>query len=149
LITRSCATAGCHTPGNATGFTLIRLPYGKAPSRRVTQRNLYNAVQLVDFAKPEESRLLKIASQPHGPLPAGVFGDARSPKYQELVAWTSLLTGVALQQRDAAHEAGIANLAWDRVPSAAERVDPTAPNIAVQSPSDGLQPNRPAGIRSR
>ncbi|MEX2140104.1 MAG: hypothetical protein WD894_12635 [Pirellulales bacterium] len=146
LITRSCATAGCHAPGNTTQFTLLRLPHSSAASRRLTQRNLYNTVQLVDFDRPEESRLLKIASQPHGPLPAGVFGDARSPKYQEMVAWISRLTGVPLELRDGSNNHKIANLDWDRAQNLADRLGPLTQSGDIASAADELQPNRPAEI---
>jgi hypothetical protein len=146
MIARACATAGCHAPGNETGFTLLRLPQSRSVSRRLTQRNLYNAVQLVDYSQPENSRLLEVASKPHGPLKAGVFGDQRSPKYRELAAWVSQLTGSRLTNEEAASAQGASGITWDR----GDRSGPT-PRAAEQAKLDAIldsfEPNRPAEIR--
>jgi hypothetical protein len=146
MITRSCATAGCHAPGNATEFTLLRLPQTRTVSRRLTQRNLYNTVQLVDFTSPEESRLLKVASQPHGPLKAGVFGDQRSPKYRELAEWVSRLTGVPLNRDEPDSDAIPSGIAWDRLQRSAVR-PPPSDHARLEAVLDQLEPNRPAEIR--
>jgi hypothetical protein len=148
MITRSCATAGCHAPGNQTQFTLLRLPQGRTASRRLTQRNLYNAAQLVDFARPEESRLLKVASQPHGPLKAGVFGDQRSPKYRELSAWVSRLTGVPINRDEPANVETTPSIAWDHLQRSAVRA-PASEQARLEAVLDQLEPNRPAEIKSQ
>ena len=148
MITRSCASAGCHAPGNDTQFTLLRLPYDRTANRRVVHRNLHSTVQLVDFTRPEESRLLKAASQPHGPLVAGVLGDAESPKYRELVAWISNLTGVPIDNNDGPQRLGTANVDWDQAQQSADRLAPPAQPANPGSAGDGLQPNRPAEIQS-
>ena len=149
MITRGCATAGCHAPGNKTEFTLLRLPHGRAPSRRLTQRNLYNTVQLIDFGNPPESRLLEIARQPHGPLKSGVFGDERSPKYQELVAWVTALTGTsAKRDEDLPVDQRTAIVDWERARHTADQIAPSAQPIDLGTIADESQPNQPAEVRT-
>jgi hypothetical protein len=148
MLVRTCATAGCHAPGNATQFTLLRMPYGRAANRRLVHRNLHTTAQFVDFTRPEESRLLKVSGEPHGPLVAGVLGDASSPKYRELVAWISSLTGVAMVKAGGPHIDGTANVDWDYAQQSADRLAPVAKHAVVGSAADGLQPNRPAEIKS-
>jgi hypothetical protein len=145
-IARGCATARCHAPGNQSEFTLLRLPQSRTVNRRLTQRNLYNTVQLVDFDKPEESRLLAIAGQPHGPLKAGVFGDQRSPKYRELAAWVSRLTGKPVHRDEATTEPIPSGIAWDRLQRGADRTH-LAEQAKLEAILDQFEPNRPAEIR--
>ncbi len=147
MITRGCATAGCHAPGNSTDFTLLRLPQGQTASRRLTQRNLYNIVQLVDFSKPDESRLLKTASEPHGPLKSGVFGDRRSPKYRELRAWVSELTGTPLKGNASKIEQATFDAPPSRLDRASNPLFDAGPVSDVAPPDDPLEPNQPAQIK--
>jgi hypothetical protein len=146
-IARGCATARCHAPGNQSEFTLLRLPQSRTVNRRLTQRNLYSTVQLVDFDKPEESRLLAIAGQPHGPLKAGVFGDQRSPKYRELAAWVSRLTGKPVNRDEAGIDPIPSGIAWDRLQRGADRSQ-TAEQAKLDAILDQFEPNRPAEIGS-
>jgi hypothetical protein len=92
ILVNGCATAGCHAPGNATTFTLLRLPSNRSVSRRLTQRNLYNVVQLVDFKKPADSVLFKMAKEPHGPLKTPALGEGQTVAFRELVQWVATLT---------------------------------------------------------
>lgn len=98
LLVNGCATAACHSPGDKSGFTLLRLPRQRSASRRYTQRNLYNVVKLVDFKQPAESRLLEIAREPHGPLNVPAFGEQRSQQYRQLVRWVSELTKTPIEE---------------------------------------------------
>jgi hypothetical protein len=120
LIVNGCAAAACHAPTSENRFTLLRLSPGKLAPRRLTQRNLYNTVQLVDFSNPAESPLLKVASRPHGPLKAGVFGDQRSPKYRDLETWIANLTRTSLDDPQA-EQGAIARTADTRSQSAGDR----------------------------
>jgi hypothetical protein len=107
---------------------------------------LYNTVQLVDFARPAESRLLKVASQPHGPLKAGVFGDERSPKYRELAAWVSSLTGATLKRDEAPNDNTPATIAWDKLTRSTNETA-AGEQAKLDAILDQLEPNRPAEIR--
>jgi hypothetical protein len=144
MIVHSCATSGCHSPGDKSGFTLLRLPIGKPASRRLTQRNLHNTVQLVDFSEPGESRLLKIASKPHGPLRSGVFGDQRSPKYRELVEWVAEVTSSKNSEMDEQAEMGIAAATEHVLPPASVSVEHSGNVRSRASLSHaGVSPGRP------
>jgi hypothetical protein len=147
MIARGCATARCHAPGNQSRFTLLRLPQSRTINRRLTQRNLYSTVQLVDFEKPEQSQLLTLASQPHGPLKAGVFGDRRSPKYRELASWVSRLTGKPINRDDAATDPIPSGIAWDRLQRGVDRTQQSE-QAKLEAVLDQFEPNRPAEIRS-
>ena len=56
-------------------------------SRRMTQRNLYSALALVDRKFPEKSQLLTVPSAPHGNADTAVFGDYEKKQYQQLLDW--------------------------------------------------------------
>jgi hypothetical protein len=92
ILVNGCATTGCHAPGNTTTFTLLRLPLNRPVSRRLTQRNLYNVVQVIDFKYPANSTLFKMAKEPHGPLKTPALGETHSPAFRELVQWAAVLT---------------------------------------------------------
>jgi hypothetical protein len=87
MLLNYCATAGCHGATGSQKYILLRPALGKQPLVRVTQRNLYNTLQWVDYSNPAESKLLKAAAEPHGDgqLTASAVLDAA--KCQQLSAW--------------------------------------------------------------
>jgi len=87
LLVNSCLTSGCHSSGDDAKFQLLRVPSGRPASRRLTQRNLYAALQLIDCENPAESKLLKIPVAAHGTLKSPMFTDPQSPQYRRLVEW--------------------------------------------------------------
>ena len=87
MLLNSCATAGCHGTGATSPFVLSRPALGSAMPRRLTQRNLSNALQWIDREKPMESKLLSSAKDPHAPNQASGAAGLDPAKYQELVAW--------------------------------------------------------------
>jgi hypothetical protein len=88
MLLNSCATAGCHGPGSASKFTLIRTASGQTPPVRVTQRNLHSTIQWIDNNKPADSKLLIAAREPHGnnATPAASLDAAKG---QELLVWVT------------------------------------------------------------
>lgn len=95
MLMNNCTAAGCHGQGGEQGFRLIRVPTGAQPSRRLTQRNLYAALQLIDYNKPEASLLLTVPLKPHGTVKAPLFTDHQIAQYQQLVQWCYRVTQTA------------------------------------------------------
>jgi len=92
LLMNSCAAGGCHGP-QAEKFPLLRVPSGKPVTRRITQRNIYQALRYVDVRKPEASPLLTIPLQPHGGLTAPIFTDRNAAQHDRLVQWVMEVSG--------------------------------------------------------
>ena len=92
LLVNSCATSACHGPEAASRFRLTRIPSHRPPSRRVTQRNLYNTLQWIDNQHPAKSPLLTVPTRPHGPTRIVLFSDTTTRRYQQLVAWVYSVT---------------------------------------------------------
>lgn len=87
LLVNRCGAAGCHGQSSSSGFRLLRTPPGGPSSRRLTQRNLYAALQWVDRAHPERSPLITVPMRPHGTARAPVFSDHQLGQYRQLLDW--------------------------------------------------------------
>jgi hypothetical protein len=90
LVLNYCATAGCHGPSSQSSFTLVRLPYDKIATRRLTERNLYNTLQWINHENPLDSKLLSAAREPHGPHQASGATGVGTTQYQQLMNWVLL-----------------------------------------------------------
>lgn len=91
LLTNNCTASGCHGPSSDSGFRLLRIPSGRPPSRRLTQRNIHAALKQIDWEDHENSPLLTAPLRAHGTARAPVFADRYSGKYQQLVAWSQFV----------------------------------------------------------
>jgi hypothetical protein len=89
VLMNHCATGGCHGPLSDSGLRLFRVPTAKSAGRRITQRNLYSVLQLIDRESPAESRLLTAASGPHGSAKHAIFGQHEAAQYSRLVDWAN------------------------------------------------------------
>ena len=87
LLLNSCSTHDCHGPRAQSRFRLLRAHAGRAPSRRLTQRNLHAVMQWVDRKNPAASPLLTKPIQPHGPKNIEIFNDTNVDRYRRLVNW--------------------------------------------------------------
>jgi hypothetical protein len=87
LLMNECTASGCHSQLSESKFRLLRAPSGTTPSRRLTQRNLYAALQLVDQNNPAASSLLTVPMHPHGTAKAAIFNDRQLAEYRQLVEW--------------------------------------------------------------
>ena len=97
LLQNGCASAACHAPGPHTQFTIIRSGLGRAVSRRVTQRNLQAALELVNRDDPSASKLLTIPLVPHARQPAALLKDDDAA-YRQLAAWVRAVTGQTVME---------------------------------------------------
>lgn len=83
-----------HCPG-ANGYSLpgqkrlqlMRPPLGEAPSRRITERNLYAVLECIDWENPGESPLLKASVGSGAAATVGSFPRKYSMQYQKLAQW--------------------------------------------------------------
>jgi hypothetical protein len=82
MLLNRCATNACHGNPAVSQFHLLRPLRDKSIPRRLTQRNLYATLQMIDKTDPERSRLLSVPQRPHGGERMGMF-DGRSQQLGE------------------------------------------------------------------
>ncbi|HIQ20921.1 MAG TPA: hypothetical protein EYH34_06770 [Planctomycetes bacterium] len=87
ILNHHCAAADCHGPQGRGRFRLWRLPVGRPPTRRLTQRNLQATLAWVDQQLPEASPLLSVPIRPHGGAQTPVFPTSQIETYRRLAAW--------------------------------------------------------------
>lgn len=92
LLLNHCAAAACHGTEAKDRFHLLRAARGSAPTRRLTQRNLYQVLEQIDRDDPDHSLLLKAIREPHGPAHAPMFSNRQTAQYQLLVDWVREVT---------------------------------------------------------
>jgi hypothetical protein len=149
ILINHCATAGCHGPQCESKLHLLRIPDGRPATRRQTQRNLYEVLQLIDREKPETSPLLAAAAKPHGATRAAIFNDRQGGQYQRLVKWVSEVAGRAQTQTAASSASASPH---DAVQPAAALLPlpngPKAKPLPAPQPDSGDPPQkRPAAQR--
>jgi len=98
VLMNHCATGGCHGPQSADALRLFRVSLGKRASRRVTQRNLYSVLSLVDRNTPLDSRLLTVPIAPHGDVEHAIFNGHQAAQYRRLIDWVVQLSGQSAPQ---------------------------------------------------
>lgn len=95
MLMNNCASGGCHGPAATDTFSLLRIPVGTPPSRRMTQRNLHTVLQWIDQENPDASPLLTAATRPHGSAKAPIFTDRQVAQYRQLLEWVYQVSQVA------------------------------------------------------
>jgi len=93
LLQNSCGNAACHGSRSPTAFRMLRAPANQAPSSRLTQRNLYAVLQMVNRENPTSSPLLTVPIRPHGPVDKPLFKPHDAVQYRELVRWVLTACG--------------------------------------------------------
>lgn len=131
LLVNNCTASGCHGPGAEQGFSLLRPPIGRPPSRRLTQRNLLATLQWINRADPASSPLLVAPTRPHGTARAPIFTDNQLVQYQELIDWVYKVARVPSPVNVSRHREG------NRRPVAAVQATHHAP----------ITPGEPAGAQ--
>jgi hypothetical protein len=91
VLLNQCTASGCHGPQSETSLRLFRASGNKLASRRITQRNLYSVLQYVNMDNPQASRLLSVASEPHGTARYAIFNEHQASQYKRLIDWANLL----------------------------------------------------------
>jgi hypothetical protein len=92
LLLNHCGAAGCHGPQSHSEFRLLRIPLGRPPTRRLTQRNLQAVLAWVDREDPAASRLLTVPIRPHGTARKAIFSGGQAGQYKRMVDWVCLLS---------------------------------------------------------
>jgi hypothetical protein len=150
VLMNHCMSVGCHGSQAENGLQLYRTTVGKTASRRLVQRNLYSLLQYVDRENPNESRLLKAISGPHGSMQGPVLSERQSSQYQRIVEWVHQVAG----QSDFAMPTTVApwstpentKLALHPKPSAVQpRILPQNVKKAVPIQAAGKDPAEPSG----
>ncbi len=101
LLQNTCGNAACHGPRSPTAFRMLRAPANQAPSSRLTQRNLYAVLQMVNRETPTKSPLLTVPIRPHGPVSKAIFQPHDAVQYRELVRWVMIACGDPQKPRPA------------------------------------------------
>lgn len=92
LLVNHCSAAACHGPRSETRLSFLRSSQQQVPNRRLTQRNLYSALQWIDADRLEASPLLTLSLSPHGGGKTPVFSNNEAWQFQQLAQWASNVT---------------------------------------------------------
>ncbi len=138
LMVHSCATGGCHQPGEETTFQLSRLAIDGVGHPGVTLRNLAATLEQIDWDASDESTLLSRARKAHGgenasqPLPPH--------KLRVLQSWVDQLAEAHQQESQLQQLPVVA--AIEVKPEVVE-ITPTlelnAPQLAAKTPPVGVR----------
>jgi hypothetical protein len=93
LLQNHCGNAGCHGSQTTSQFRMVRAPANKAASSRITQRNLFAALQMINRENPTGSVLLSQPIKPHGTAQQAIFKTHDIAQYNELVQWVMAVAG--------------------------------------------------------
>jgi hypothetical protein len=93
LLLHHCGAAACHGAQSKAALHLARVPAGRSPMRRATQRNLHAVLANVDLENPEASALLTAPVRPHGTSRTAVFNSRRAEQYRVLAEWVHSVAG--------------------------------------------------------
>ncbi len=99
LLQNHCGNAGCHGSQTTSQFRMVRAPANKAASSRITQRNLFAALQMINRENPTGSVLLTQPIKPHGSARQAIFKTHDIAQYNELVQWVMGVAGPAVPAR--------------------------------------------------
>ncbi|HEX4130987.1 MAG TPA: hypothetical protein VHZ24_13170 [Pirellulales bacterium] len=133
LLLNNCTGSGCHGSDPATHYSLLRIPLGRLPSRRLTQRNLHATLAQTSRAQPSASALLLMAVREHGGARTAVFKNTDALAYRQLAYWVYRVARVA----------PTADVAPPQAANVDRRADPllqTLPGARAAPPSAGRSP---------
>ena len=99
ILLKNCAQSGCHGPGGAFTYRLIR-PFGKQrPTLSQTRFNLDRTLKKINALTPAESLLLHYATKPHGrsanPIGASDPAPISEETMKQLRSWVFRAAGHA------------------------------------------------------
>lgn len=129
MLTNTCTVSACHGTTTDNNFRLLRIPSGRPPSRRLTQRNLHAVVKLINWEDPSKSPLLTAPIQPHGTSRTAIFTDRQVDSYQELVRWVYLVAQGKKVEREKPRDVVAATHTEGKLPRSA--VMPASHNMPI------------------
>jgi hypothetical protein len=87
-LINSCAS--CHTAKRYKGtFRLYRRDDNEPNDQRFTARNLQSVLDAIDLQRPDQSPILRLSIQAHGPARLPPYGGPNDPAYRELFTFVS------------------------------------------------------------
>ena len=139
LLLNRCSNAGCHGRGTVSTFELSRPPGGSPFTHGLTQANAARTAGYINFASPENSRLLHMAGQAHGKASRAALNNSQQ---RRLAEWVRSVAG----QSPSTNSASVAAVSQTANPRSGHR--PTAPLLDSppdrESTADRSQPLQPA-----
>lgn len=140
LLLNNCTASGCHGANSTTKFSLIRVPLGRTPSRRLTQRNLFAAMQQASGTTANESPLVSAAIRPHAGNKAPLLGGRDLTQYQQLATWVQrVINGRAAPAGESSQQAKSVD---NRVGLLLQ--SPSVPNHSPNATKIGTKPTAPS-----
>lgn len=100
LLLNRCALAGCHGPSPKSGFVLFRTSANRPVPHRISQRNLYNTLTMLDLLQPENSSLLTAATTVHGGQKQPALDISASQEIASLVNWVRVMSSTPTQNNN-------------------------------------------------
>lgn len=150
LLLNHCSTAGCHGPDSRSGYMLLRIPLGRTPSRRLTQRNLFATLEHINSGNPQLSPLLQQAIREHGSAKTPVFTSRDAAQYRQLVVWAYRVSKSAPPPQVETVTPAAAPLLQTLPASGPQQLAAPAPAAAPTAESKGGQPaSRKAANRAQ
>jgi hypothetical protein len=141
ILQNHCSAAACHGPSTTSSFRLVRLPYGRLASQRLTHQNLRAALAAVDREAPDKSPLLTMPLKPHGTAKEAIFKTRDLARYRQLVAWVRQVMGGPSDVASKAEQ--------DRQPPLLQATtELEAEAEPRKTPHESLKVLKPAGFRS-
>ncbi len=106
MLLNRCGTNACHGSQGNSQYRLLRpLTDSHSLPRRLTQRNLFATLQMVNGADPDSSQLLTIPRVPHGGDKAGLFAGRQERQWEQLRDWVRLAAYALNDEGDSQHAA--------------------------------------------
>jgi hypothetical protein len=90
ILFSRCANFACHG-GGSSPYHLVRPSLGQAATSNLTQRNLHATLMFIDRERPDSSRLLTMAQQPHGGVERASFHAKTGNQLALLFGWVRRL----------------------------------------------------------
>ena len=126
MMVRSCGTVGCHDGGTDTSFQLNRLALTAGSHPKVFEQNLQAILDLLTGEAPQQSLIVKMAQQRHGPRDRPST-PLRQRQIDLLTAWVADVTGYATARQEAL------------------AAQATSPNLSAGAATEGISGKHSAG----
>ena len=129
LLLNRCGTNACHGSLANTQFRLMRPLKDKTLPRRLTQRNLYAALQMIDPADPDGSPLLIVPRGPHGGEKQGLFTGKADGQWVQLRDWVRMAAQPREGSLDSAAAAEAASSSANPLPDPSAALRPATAEL--------------------